>query len=267
MGLRAFNKVAAINQVKAINIRRASDNTTTDINVLTNGNLDVATATAFCNATTCFVAIWYDQSAEVLTRYDYITHLDPSQGINANQPQLVFNCINTNLPCVTSTGGAVGLVTSAAVGPQDGVSSIPQPNFYSGVAIRTTVATDSRIIGVNPFFSELEYRAAGTAMCFAGVINPVTATEASWHNLACIMNGPVGGVSSVDGTITVGNNGSTGFGQGVVDLFGIGSNPQPLIGSITEAGAWAELATVPAGQLTAICKNVGTYYGLGIGSC
>lgn len=46
-GLRAYNAAYATGTNKAINVRRASDNTTQDINILTTGALDIASANTF----------------------------------------------------------------------------------------------------------------------------------------------------------------------------------------------------------------------------
>ena len=46
-GLRAYNAAYATGSNNAINVRRASDNTTSNIVILANGNLDIATANAF----------------------------------------------------------------------------------------------------------------------------------------------------------------------------------------------------------------------------
>lgn len=63
-GLRAYNAAYATGTNKAINVRRASDNTTQDINILTTGALDIASAntfatqdaTASCTSATTIVA-------------------------------------------------------------------------------------------------------------------------------------------------------------------------------------------------------------------
>lgn len=100
-GLQAYNCATA--GTKAVNIRRASDNTTTDINTLSSGLLDTATAGTFCASTTCFVTKWYDK----------VSTADLSQATNGNQYQLLFNCDGT-LPCAqaATTNGAA--YTSAA---------------------------------------------------------------------------------------------------------------------------------------------------------
>ena len=62
-GLRAYSAaIAATGTQKAINIRRASDNTTKDILIRKSGNLDPTTAATFCASTTCYVTTWYDQT-------------------------------------------------------------------------------------------------------------------------------------------------------------------------------------------------------------
>lgn len=45
-----------------INIKRVSDNSTTNIGFDTNGNLDQSAISSFCSGTTCYVMTWYDQS-------------------------------------------------------------------------------------------------------------------------------------------------------------------------------------------------------------
>ena len=47
-GLRGYNAAFATGSKAAINVRRATDNTTSDINILANGNLDIATAEYVC---------------------------------------------------------------------------------------------------------------------------------------------------------------------------------------------------------------------------
>jgi hypothetical protein len=82
-GLRAYNAAyAAPGTNKAINVRRASDNTTADIVILPTGSLDTATAKTFCAATICYVARWYDQTGN---GHD-ITQYNESQ-----QPELTFS--------------------------------------------------------------------------------------------------------------------------------------------------------------------------------
>jgi hypothetical protein len=81
----------------AIRLRRTSDNAEQDINFLsftgfTGAPIDTAAAAAFCAATTCTVATWYDQSGNA-------RHV--TQATVANQPRYIANC-NGTLPCARS---------------------------------------------------------------------------------------------------------------------------------------------------------------------
>lgn len=64
----------------AIQVRRSSDNATSNIGFDSNGNLDTAALTTFCGANSCFVSIWYDQSGN---------NLNQSQATIARQPMIV----------------------------------------------------------------------------------------------------------------------------------------------------------------------------------
>ena len=62
-GLRAYSAaVAATGTQKAINISRASDNTTKDILIRKSGNLDTPTAATFCASDHLLCDEWYDQT-------------------------------------------------------------------------------------------------------------------------------------------------------------------------------------------------------------
>ncbi len=63
-----------------VNVRRSSDNTTSDIGYDGNGYLDTATLKTFCGAGNGFVAIWYDQSGNARNEVMATT---------ASQPQIV----------------------------------------------------------------------------------------------------------------------------------------------------------------------------------
>jgi len=63
----------------AIEVRRASDNTTQDIGFV-DGELDVTSLESFCSGTNGFVTTWYDQSGNAI---------NATQTTAANQPQIV----------------------------------------------------------------------------------------------------------------------------------------------------------------------------------
>jgi Alpha-L-arabinofuranosidase B, catalytic len=73
-------QLAAYGTGKSIQVRRSSDNTTQDINLLSSGLLDVASMLTFVGANNGFVSKLYDQSGNTN---------DFSQATAANQPQIV----------------------------------------------------------------------------------------------------------------------------------------------------------------------------------
>jgi hypothetical protein len=133
-GLRALNGSAAVAAVKAIQIQRASDNTTLDIHVLGDGNLDLASATTFLAATTGGISIWYDQSGNGY-------HM--AQATQALQPQFAFSQFGS-LPAVTFDGATTYLEYAA------GIPNTPAPFTYSFFGTPQMSATRN----VNYFFTD-----------------------------------------------------------------------------------------------------------------
>ena len=115
-GLRCY-KASQSGLAKAINIRRTSDSTTTDVGFDSSCNLRLTTAgpnvgaSTFCASTTCFVTTWYDISGSTLCTS---AACDLSQATASQQPQLVFNCLNTSLPCVQFTSSSFQFLTNAS---------------------------------------------------------------------------------------------------------------------------------------------------------
>jgi hypothetical protein len=65
---------------KAINVRRSSDNTTSDIGFTASGDLDTATLLTFAGSGSAYVTTWYDQSGN---------GVNVTQATQANQPRIV----------------------------------------------------------------------------------------------------------------------------------------------------------------------------------
>lgn len=94
-GLRAYSAaVAATGTQKAVNVRRASDNATQDILILTNGNLDVASAATFAGTdatATCSTA--GSSTTLACTGASSTPHTnDPISGVGITQPTYLVSC-------------------------------------------------------------------------------------------------------------------------------------------------------------------------------
>jgi hypothetical protein len=190
----SFRKLRSAYTGPAIRLRRASDNLETDINFLgfvpgLGAPLDVAAATAHCAATSCFVRTWYDQSGSARNL---------AQATAANQPALVFNCLNS-VACLQLTTATQQMI-GPSVTPATGVLSA------SVVAARLTGTGYCglfRVSGLNQALST----ANGTANIWwfqaaAGTMN-VPVADAAWHSFQGAING-ASSYASVDGTTTTG---------------------------------------------------------------
>lgn len=100
-GLRAYNSAYATGTNNAINIRRASDNTTSNIVILSSGALDTATAASFAGTdATASCSTTGSSTSLVCTGASSTPHSnDPISGTGITQPAYITSC-------GTFTGGA-----------------------------------------------------------------------------------------------------------------------------------------------------------------
>ena len=240
-GLRAYsNAVAATGTQKAINIRRASDNTTKDILIRKSGNLDTPTAVTFCASTTCYITEWYDQTGN---------GWNVTQSTNADQPQLVFGCLNGN-PCISS--GSSQLLTYASnITPTSGTMSFSavayQASASSFYIIRWAGSND------NNYFGAIN---ANTWRLVGGASNNfyATASTGAWHAGQAVMNG-ASSVQNIDGTETTGS----AVGNFASNPLNIAQNGGS-IGEITEVGAWVSTVFTSSNR-SILCHNQYLYWG------
>lgn len=186
----SFRRIKSNYAGPAVKLRRTTGGTQ-DINFTAGGDFDTAAATAFCNATTCFLDTWYDQSGNA-------RHV--TQATAANQPQLIFNCVGS-LPCArTQTAGGsgsmstVGTINSAtgngtfsAVGRRQSGTDYCQPlqAYYGGTGTSVT-------LGINGGTDQWYLNGTG------GTFSPIPSNVAAWH--AVVGTAGAGSVIRVDET-------------------------------------------------------------------
>lgn len=247
-GLRAYKASYATGSNPAITIRRASDSTTATINILATGNLDVATATAFCASTTCFVTQAFDQTGN---------GNNATQATAANQPQLSFSCAGS-LPCM-AFNGAQGLSAASF--------TLAQPTSMSAVAMRSSsnTTTEQYIIGEpGTPYSQLSFEnIANTAYIYSYNSKlTVSAADGVTHALQGVLVAGASQSINIDGTLTTGSGGAGTPMSGLLTIGG--GTAAPLYGNIEEAGIWPSAFTPT--QQTAVCHNQSAAYSLGL-SC
>jgi len=250
-GAYSFRKLKSPYAGPAVRLRRAGDNAETDINFLgctgfTGCPWDEAAAIAHCAATSCFVKTRYDQSGN---------GRDQTQATAANQPALVFNCLNTSLPCIEMTSATQSL-SSGSLTPATGVMSL------SIVANRVTVAvgqclflsgdggSGNRIVSSSSNANQWNLISPG-----GGGISPVAGvTSNAWHAAQAVVNGAASNFK-IDSTD------NTGTATGAVTAGGILTSG---VAGLTCRGAevivWDNYA-LTAGEATALAANQKSFWG------
>lgn len=167
-GLRAYNAAYATGSNKAINVRRASDNTTQDILILSNGNLDIASANTFAG-TDATASCTSSGTTMACTGASSTPHVGSTitDGGNVTQP-----CYATAVG--TFTGGAGNVTTNGCGTVGVAQSTTFQYGLYvtevydqSGNALHQTQATAANQPQLFPLCSTLPCMYFSGAKSFA----------------------------------------------------------------------------------------------------
>lgn len=169
---------------KSVNIRRASDNATTDIGFMANNRLDTPTLSGFLTATTGFNTTWYDQGGG---------GLDLAQGTAGNQPQIIIAESTMNNRPVAK------FVRASSQSLSKAVAALLQPFTISVVAQRTgNVTLDQAVFDGAVANAVLYFHLANSFNSLFGTAQSVTATDNIPHALMSLVNGASSYIS-VDG--------------------------------------------------------------------
>lgn len=224
-GLRGYTAAFSTGTNNAINIRRASDNATTNIVILSSGALDVSTATTFCASTTCFVAEMYDQTGNGVNLIQTMT---------GEQPQLIFSCTGS-LPCMNFPSGVVTYLVSGSI------TSLSQPYSTTFVGERTAnFTTQQAYLSSFPSGFIGAYDTASATFIYAGSISSdVTVSDSALHALQGVYNGS-SSIIVVDGTASTGLNAGTGTTDTTGYALGARNNGSNGLSGANamEAGVW-----------------------------
>lgn len=225
---RAYNAAAA--GTKAYRIVRASDSTQTDINSLANGKCDTSTPATFCNATTCKVVTWYDQSGALACAGSVAC--DVTQATDANRPSLTLSALN-GWPCATDSG-PTGVVLETSVNLVQA-----QPFSFSGIGERTGAFTSAqRFWNSNASATNFGWRTTTNTVGTQSGTMTATASDSAYHVFSYVTNN--GGTSTlvVDGAATTGTLGLAPL-SAHLDFFNDASGSgDPMNGNLCEAGFW-----------------------------
>lgn len=262
---RAFS--AATAGTSCVSIERASDLTTTTINTLSNGNLDVATASTFCASTTCSLKTAFDKSGNGINW--------TSSATLANDPILMFNC-NGTLPCFKFIADSSAcLLTTELVTPSP-TTQLSQPWSMTVVAKEDALTVDGYIV----------FDKSG-GVCANNAIGIQSSTNGPFFTAGTVVHGPTGtwinvwtaesgtgngasGIFTRNGTQSTGSYGSNKFPNTTTTPthFNLGSwdqtAPGPGNSFVEEAGVLSVGLTTT--QACSLNNNQGSYYGIS-GTC
>ncbi len=203
---------------KLIRLVRASDSTQSDIGFTATGALDVATATTFCNATTCKVVTMYDQSGNTG---------DATQATDGNRPPYTVNCFGTN-PCARFTSASIVLQAAANVTPATGVVSFEVVANRSagtgGCGLMRENGTNNRFLSTNA--STIWQVVGGTS---GGA--SVSAPDAAWHSGSGVING-ANSIVTVDGVNGLVNTATGNTTAGLPGIAGVASTTCDVVTSV-----------------------------------
>ena len=244
-GLRAYSLATAGG--KSINITRASDSTSRDINTLANGNFDTATASTFCNATTCTVNTMYDQ-----TQGNHCTAA--SCDLASGNGNLIFNCLGTH-PCVQFLTAGLFIISSNNITPASNsiltleAVAAETLSSASGANLLFTENTSTANTLSNPTGVSYLMNLGGSAISKAITQNAFNAI------IGVINSGASASVLNVSGSETTGTiTKSTTANTPEVASFNSANF------EIIEVGFWDTVA-FSSTQRTNMCHNAFTYWG------
>ena len=242
-GLRAYS--AATEGNKAVNLRRSSDNATSDFNTLANGNLDVASIAAFMGAGNVFIATLYDQTGN---------GNDLSQATTANQPQLVLGSLGSLPTMQTSGSQTLGRLSTPATAQPLTIAAVATRSFTGIAGLFGGLAGPDPVVYFESSANLVQLYAGGTAFDAA-------CSDGAWHSIQGVFNG-ASSIESINGTNTTGTTGTGALLNGPGDTLtffgdGIGNN---VTGNATEVGVWPIGFTT--GQLSSMSANQRAYWGI-----
>lgn len=248
-GFRAYN--AAYGAAKAAKICDAATGLTcSDVNFLSNGYFDAATAAGL---TQCSI------SCNVQTLYDSTGNgNDLAQSTNGNRPLLVFNALNT-YACASFTASATMYLTKASM-------SASLPISVISVAKRTANFTTLQYIlglqNTSPNNFGLSFRASANTVGYANSGTAVTVgstADSSFHALQGIGTSTTQYIYA-DGSTNNSANGGVAL-NSTVNIGLTTSAVAPLDGIVCEAGIWGSTDFVANSKTTSLNSNMHAAYG------
>lgn len=232
VGLRAYNLTNADGTHKSVALTRTSDSHTCDLLIATAGNTlgtttscstggDNGTAIAtWCNATTCKIDKFYDQSGN---SRDFVSTNSANEA-RLNTSPIAAEWFSATSPYCTSG--------SFAAAPQSTASLVAQAN--TGIA---PASLGAFVAYGNP--SQVGWNSTNTWFIYDGSVVTATASDSAYHAIQAVFNG-ASSDAYIDGSSNTLNAGAGGSGSAAACIGATNSsNVNPISNTfIREVGAW-----------------------------
>jgi hypothetical protein len=244
-GLRAYSAAQCTGSVAAIRIVKADDGTNAqDINILTDGSLDVATIAGLGYSVS--VTTIYDQSGN---------GLDLTQATLYAMPPVILSAIGA-LPALSFGSFGSESLTNAT-----GFGAISQPFTISQVFKRNSFASyEAYFSSVDSGRGVFGNNAADSVLMYVGAsLAASAATDFVFHTGQYVFNN-ASGFAYVDGSSTSQDLGSTNGWQSGSIYWGAAPGRSAVVGRLTEVGFWG--SAFSGGEAAAMDTNQSAYWGI-----
>jgi hypothetical protein len=195
------------------------------INIKSNGDLDIASINTWVTAhsvTTVLVTKLYDQTGggnflkNTTLAQMPVLKLGSVTGLAANRPAMLF-----------SSSAPTLMITNATI-------TQAQPLSVSAVGLQTVGGDNNQFMEDNAVAAGFGWsNGAGLQISFGSSFGPAAPNNV-WYSVQGLANGASSGIF-VNGTLTTGNAGASGFGSTIT----VGRHFGSLDGYILEVGVWA----------------------------
>lgn len=294
-GVQAYGSAGTTGSVKAINVRRVSDGTNKDIDILTTGLLDIATANTFAGTDASGTGAITGTTLTFTGGHvgDWVTGGTVAAGtiiISGSSPTWTVNISQTVASAtltlqyglfVTTIYDQVGTYNATQSTTSDQPILVPNggPNggpaiWFNGSSMTLTASSGNAVatitwVGENtgsslgPVFasfggSSSGYDPTNKAYLDNGSLATATASDNAWHSIGGVYNG-ASSIINVDGTNTTVSPGGT-----VGSAATIGGNvsaSQYFKGFLCEVFSWQSTQATST-QLNSLSVNMQSRYGL-----
>lgn len=223
-GLRGYSIASSTGSNPAVRLVDQGGLHPIDINILSNGNLDVASISAW-------VTTWTVTTIKITTLYDQSGNFrHATQGNLANMPTLTLSVLGS-LPAAQPAGGQ--FLTTGTI-----ATAFSQPNTVSAVVNRTgATGSAGAWFGGSSAGASFEFLTANTVQMYDGSPITASASDGATHAIQMVSNN-TGSTIYIDGSNNPNTSGTFSIGSGSTFFLMTDGFANNMTGNWFETGVW-----------------------------